>query len=451
MAVTLGFVVLTSLPADQAGAESLNDALAAAYNSNPTLKAEQARIRSVDETVPQALSGWRPTVTIDGDYGVIRQKNDPNVNGVDKRDTGGYTAAVNQSVFSGFETLNATRQAKANVLSGRQSLINVEQTTLLDAVTAYMDVVRDEAIVRLRLKNVTVLKEQRRASDARFKVGEITRTDVAQSNARVAGALSDLAQARATLATSRATYRQIIGNAPGTLRYPRSIARLLPRTLNSAIAVARSNSPVLLAATFDEEASRHAIEVARGDLLPEASVEAQYTRQYDPAQAVDRQETVSLIGRVTVPLYQGGIVHSQVREAKQINSQRRLQIVEADRQVLAATVSNWEQVVATREQINSDRAQVEANRLAFKGVEQEALVGSRTTLDVLDAEQELLDSQVALVSSRRDLVVASYTLLSAIGKLTARDLKLRVQYYDATRHYEDVRGQWIGTGISESE
>ena len=431
-------------------AETLRDALAAAYNSNPTLGAERARQRATDEGAPQALSGWRPTVTVDGDYGKIRQTARPPT-GIDKRDTRGYSLTLNQPVFDGFETVEGARQAEANIRAGVQNLINVEQTTLLDGVTAYMNVVRDSAIVGLRRKNVSVLKEQLRAANARFKVGEITKTDVAQAEARVAGAVSDLAFARSNLAASRANYRRIIGKAPGTLRYPPSIARLLPKTLRKAIATARDRNPILLAASYNEKASRHAIEVARSNLLPDASLEAQYRRRYDPSAALDRQESVSVIGRLNVPLYQGGLVHSQVREAKQINSQRVLQIAEADRQVVEAVVSAWEQYAAALEQINSDRTQVEANRLAFKGVEQEALVGSRTTLDVLDAEQELLDSQVSLVGTRRDAVVAAYTLLSATGMLTARDLRLPVRYYDPSIYYQYARDKLFGVGIGKSQ
>ncbi len=435
-----------------ADAETLKDALSSAYTSNPTLRAERSGLRATDEGVAQALSGWRPTVSTSADYGKTRVVTRPKpAFGVDKRNVRGYSVTVTQPVFRGLKTVNSTRQADATVFAGRQNLLNVEQTTLLDAVTAYMDVVRDQAVVNLRLKNVSVLSEQLRASNARFRVGEITKTDVAQAEARRSGALSNLAQARATLASSRATYRQIIGHQPGSLRHPRNYTRGLPKSLKQAVATARSRNPVLLAAGYTEEASRHAIEVARGDLLPEASLEASYSRRLDPAAATARTETTTVLGRLTIPLYQAGTVYSQVREAKEINNQRRLQIAEADRQVVAAAVSSWEQLRAIRELIRSARSQVEANRLAFKGVKQEALVGSRTTLDVLDAEQELLDSQVSLVSARRDEVVAAFQLLSAVGRLTARELKLPVQYYDPVPHYEETRGKWIGVGTGESD
>lgn len=433
-----------------ASADTLTGALSSAYTGNPTLRAERARQRATDEGVAQALSGWRPTVTTSGDYGHTRGTTRPRT-GLDKRDPHGYSVTLSQPVFNGLKTVYGTRQADAGVLAGRATLKNVEQTVLLDAVTAYMDVVRDQAVVNLRIKNVSVLSEQLRASQARFRVGEITRTDVAQSEARRGGALSNLAQARATLAASRARYRQIIGNAPGTLRYPKGYRGPLPKSLKQAIAIARERNPALRTAEFNEQASRYAVDVARGDLLPEVSLEATFSERFEPSTSVNRSETTTVLGRLTVPLYQGGAVYSRVREAKQVNSQRRLQIAEADRLVFANVVSSWEQLRASRELIRSARSQVAANQLALKGVRQEALVGSRTTLDVLDAEQELLDSQVSLVGSRRDEVVASFQLLSAIGKLTARDLKLPVQYYDPVPHYEETRGKWIGLGTSESD
>jgi outer membrane protein len=440
----------SGLAAPSAVAETLTDAMASAYSSNPTLDAERARLRAIDEGVPQALSGWRPTVTANGDYAHTRTTTRPR-SGVDSRDPHGYSVTLRQPIFSGFKTIEGTAQAEANVDAGRQSLVNTEQTTLLDAVTVYMDVVRDQAVLDLRMKNVSVLNEQLRASRARFDVGEITRTDVAQSEARLSGATSARASAQAVLASSRARYRQVVGRAPGTLRYPKSIAARLPKTLDQAVAIARQNNPQLLAATFAEEASRHAIEVARGDLLPEVSLDAEYSRDYEPSRTFDRVESTTVLGRVTVPIYESGIVYSRVREAMQINSQQRLLIVESDRLVVASVVSAWENLRASREQIRSDQSQVDANSLALEGVRQEALVGSRTTLDVLDAEQEYLDSQVSLVGSRRNEVVASYQLLSAIGRLTAEYLRLPVEHYDPTRHYDSVRGKWIGFGSAGSD
>lgn len=432
----------------RAAAETLIEALSAAYLNNPTLRAERAALRATDEGVSQALSGWRPTVTASGEAehfdGESRLVGAPT--GSTDHDPRRVDVLITQPVFRGFKTINSTRQAEADVLAGRQSLLNVEQTTLLSGVTAYMDVLRDQSVVELRVNNVDVLTEQLRASEARFKVGEITRTDVAQARARRSRAISDLAAARGELSNSQATYEQVVGRKPGTLKKPTPISRLLPKTMKEAQSVAETRNPEVLSASYTEESARHAIEVAKGDLLPEVNLEAQYSRSEEPGFGTEFSENAQIRGRVTVPLYQAGSVHSRVREAKQTASQRRLQTLEAMRRVRASVIQAWESLVAARERIQAARVQVEANELAFRGVQQEAQVGARTTLDVLDAEQELLDSRVALVTAERDEVVAAFQLLSAIGQLTARDLKLPVPYYDPELHYRKVRNKPFGLG-----
>ncbi len=434
-------------------AETLRSVLGSAYLNNPTLRAERARQRATDEGVSQAVSGWRPTITARGDYGVINSDATSKLTGTraDNRKPHGLNATVTQPIFRGFKTITGTRQAKSAVLAGREALVNVEQQTLLQAVAAFMDVVRDQAISALRRKNVRVLDEQLRASRARFKVGEITRTDVAQARARKGGAMSNLAQARANLAGSRATFEQIVGHMPGTLRRPRSIAAMLPKTLNEAFAIAKARNPLLLSATFNEEASKHAIDLAIGDLLPEVSLEAQYNRRYDVSSVFTRTVDTQITGRLTVPLYQSGSVQSRVRQARQTASQRRLQVLEAWRQVRAGVITAWENLRAARSRIAAAQIQVDANVLAFRGVVEEAKVGSRTTLDILDAEQELNDSRVNLVSLQRDRIVAEYQLLAAVGKLTARDLGLKVPLYDPAKNYDRVRGKFFGIGTGQAD
>lgn len=431
--------------------ETLNQALIGAYINNPTLKAERANLRATDENVSQAVSNFRPSISASGDYGKTEVKNRPSTTGTDTRDPHGFAVSVSQPVFRGFRSVTATKEAKDNVRAGRQNLITAEQDVLLNAVTAYMDVVRDQNIVGLRRKNVQVLSEQERAAKARFRVGEVTKTDVAQATARHSGAISNLAQARANLSASRAVYQQIIGNKPGTLKTPKTISRKLPKTLSQTINVAREYHPRILAAVYIEKASDHAIDNATGSLLPEVSLDATYSYREEPSSTLDRTETGTVLGQVTIPLYQSGAEYSRIRQAKEINSQRRLQIVEAERLVRANAISAWSNLNAARSRITSDSEQVRANRLAYRGVKKENEVGSRTTLDLLDAEQELLDSRVALITTRRDVVVAEYTLLSAIGKLTAADLSLPVDYYDPRIHYDNVKYKWIGTGRHESD
>lgn len=446
LALLLSVSVLSGTPAQS---ESLTQALSMAYMNNPTLRAARASVRATDETVNQALSGWKPTITSSGDYGHNELTTRPG--GKTKTRPYGGTVGVTQPIFNGFQTVNNTRQADASVAAARQNLIDTEQKTLLEVVTQFMNVMRDRAIIKLQAKNVAVLREQLRASKARFRVGEITRTDVAQSTARLSGALANLATAKANLAASRAQYARVVGRSAGSLRHKRSIARLLPRSYDHALATARKRNPVLLAAAFTEKSSSHAIDVAKGKLLPEVSLEAQYNRRYNPTSGALRgTENTSIIGRVTIPLYQSGAEYSKIRQAQQVNSQRRLQITEAERSVRASTISAWEALRASRQAITANLAQVQANALALRGVKQEAKVGSRTTLDVLNAEQELLNSRVSLVTSRRDEVVAGYTLLSAVGRLTVRDLRLPVKFYDPARHHNVVRDKWIGFGRRKS-
>ncbi len=446
--VFLAASVLGGIP-QKAAADTLRQALQTAYFNNPGLRAERARQRATDESVSQALSGWRPNVVISSDAGVTRTTSNPSIGGKNN-DPYGSSISLVQPLFRGYRTVNSTRQAEAAVQAGRQTLLSVEQATLFDAVTAYMDVLRDQSVVRLQAKNVEVLTQQLKAEKARFRVGEVTRTDVAQSQARRAGSISTLAQAKANLASSRAVYGRIIGKPPTSLKYPRSIRKILPKTLDRALEIGKSKNPQLLAASFSEISARRAVEVVQGELYPNLSLEATYSYRRNPSTTIRRTETASLIGRLNIPLYQSGRVYSRVRQAKQTASQRRLLVLDAERTVVSSIISSWEQLRALRAQIVSDRAQVKANKLALQGVRQEALVGSRTTLDVLDAEQELLNSNVTLVVSRRNEVVASYQLLSSIGQLTARDLNLTAKNYNPENNYNRVRNKLFGTNIGES-
>jgi TolC family type I secretion outer membrane protein len=436
-------------------AESIYEALANAYSGNPTLKAERARQRATDEQVPQALSGWRPSVVANGQLSV--QVDDVDNNGIfgnDDPDTtvpGRMSIGLQQPLFRGFKTVEGVKQAESTVKAGRQNLLAVEQQVLFGTAQAYMNVLRDRQIVAYRSRNVAALREQLRGADERFKVGEVTKTDVAQANARLNLAQADLAQARASLAASTANYQRLVGHKPGKLTYPK--LPKLPKTLDVALDVAKKTNPNILAASFIADASRHAVEVAKGDLLPTVSLEAEAV-----AQAIDLsrdsgfgsggeyQQQASLTGVVRIPLYEAGRVHSAVRQAKQTASQRQIQILEQGRAVREAVTASWNFVVESRAQIEAARAQVSAASLALDGVKQEALVGSRTTLDVLDAEREVTEAQIGLVQAERDLIVAGYQLLGSMGRLTARNLALKVDYYDPEANYQRVRDKWWGTG-----
>jgi TolC family type I secretion outer membrane protein len=456
----IGVVTAISLFAfcGAAVAESLNDSLASAYETNPTLRQERARQRATDETVPQALSGWRPQVQLQGELGWehLHTRNVPTadeglVETIDGTNPASIAIGLSQPVFRGFKTVEGTKQAQATVQAGRQDLLAVEQQVLFDGVQAYMDVWRNRRVVALRQKNVQVLQEQLRAAQERFDVGEVTRTDVEQARARYSLSQSTLASARADLAASIAFYTRVIGHAPGTLNYPK-IAKL-PKQVDEAIAIASETNPQILAASFVEEAAQHSIKVARGDLLPELNLEAQgIYADDDLSDGKSITTEMYTVGAVlTVPLYEAGLVYSQVRQAKQIASQRRIQVIEVARAVREVVVTAWSSLEAARQVIVASRAQVSANVLALEGVRQEYLVGSRTTLDVLDAEAELVESQVLLADAERAQIIAAYQLVASIGRLTARSLALNVEYYDPIENYRDVRDKWIGTGVQRVE
>ena len=445
MAAALAAVALTGTGPTAARAKSIAAALSSSYMGSPTLNAERARQRATDEAVPQALSGWRPTVSANGDAGVAW--NDSSITKPTRTAPAGVAVTLTQPVFRGFQTVSGTAQAEALVSAGRQGLLAVEQQVLLDGATAYMNVIRDRNVLQLRQKNVEVLTEQLKASQARFDVGEITRTDVAQSQASLALSRSALAAAEANLATSVANYVRIIGYAPGTLRFPQ-LSALTPKSLDNALSMAERINPNILSAAFNEEAARHNIDLVQGGLLPQVSFNAQYTYNHQPSAGIDWSDQATLFGQVQIPIYEGGLIYSQVREAKQTASQRRLQVVDVRRQVREQVSDAWNLLKAAEAVIVSSKTQVEANRLALEGVRQEALVGSRTTLDVLDAEQTFVDSQVLLATAERDRIVSAYQLIASVGRMTARDLQLNVTYYDAEQNYLDVRRKWIGTHVN---
>ena len=439
-------------------AETLHGALRSAYKNNPQLDAERANLRATDESVPQALSNYRPSVALSADSSVQRQNVSPNpLPGAGRRDgtsyPAGYSLSVNQQLFRGFRTRNAVNAAEARVRSGREALRSTEQTILLSAATAFMNVVRDTAIVKLRENNVKVLSRDLKATKDRFSVGEVTRTDVAQSRARRAQSVSDLDLARANLKSSRANYQQVVGHVPRRLREAGPPYRLLPKSLNIARKRAEREHPSVVAALYNEQAARYDVDEVAGELLPTFNLDASYSNRYtgggDLPQA--QTETGILTGTLSVPLYQRGAVSSRVRQAKHLHV-RSMQLVEQERTVVRETIiSAWAQLNASRAQLRSTTSQVEANRIALSGVREEEKVGQRTLLDVLDAEQELLNSQVSLVSNRRDLVVNAYTTLAATGRLTAQDLRLSSKIYDSEAHYAEIRRKWYGISITHRD
>jgi outer membrane protein len=448
-ALVIAFLVVTVF-SRPASAETLEQALADAYLINPVLNAERARLRATDEQVALAKSGLRPFVSGSADVNYVNQNSDvagaalPGSSNDGVTHPRGYSVQLSQPLFEGFQNLNAIRQAKSTVQAAREVLRSVEQTVLLDAATAYVNVVRDQAIVRLRENDVKVLSEQLKATKDRFEVGEVTRTDVAQAEARRAEALATLAAAQANLKTSRAAYEQIIGHPPGDLVTPPSIRHLLPSALNEAMTLGDGENPIVLAAVYNEEASLYAVQQIMGELLPEVTLNAQYEKRFDQSKMLRELETTTVTGRVNVPFYQGGGVSARVRQAKETNNQLKKEVEDARLRVHADVIAFWGILQSSGPAISSAEAAVAANKIALTGVREEEKVGQRTTLDVLDAQRELLNSQIGLVTALRDRIVAEYSLYAAIGRMDAQTLGLPVPYYDPIEHYDIVKNKWFG-------
>ncbi len=426
-----------------AQALTLEEALSAAYEENPTLRAARAQLRSVNEQVPQELSNWRPTVTVNSAVGPEWTDSDIER---EQSQTTPFDAevVVEQPLYRGGRTIAGTRRAENDIRAERQRLKSTEQDVLFDAVAAYMDVWRDEAVLRLTINNEQVLTRQLEASQDRFSVGEITRTDVAQSEARLAQATADRIQAEGNLAATRAVFREVIGLEPVSLERPPTL-EIIPSNVSDIVTQARVQNPDVQAAEFAERSARDEVRVRIGELLPSVALQGSVSRSEDLDGSSRERDAAQILAQVRVPIYQSGFVYSRVREAKQVVGQRRLEIDEARRSAEQEGVSAWERLTTARAQIESFTSQVRSNEIALEGVRQENAVGARTILDILDAEQELLDSQVQLVRSERDEVVASYEVLNAVGRLTATEIALPVEIYDAESDYGSVKDKWFGT------
>jgi TolC family type I secretion outer membrane protein len=439
-------VMLCGAFATPALAVDLNEALAQAYAGNPTLEAARAQLRAVDERVPEALSGWRPTVVgqVQGGKTWIEQ-NTPLLldQNLESREFG---VTVSQPVFSGFETVSSTSAAEKRVLSGRANLTDTEQQVLFQAVQAYMQVVRDRAVLELNRNNENVIGQQLQATRDRFDAGEVTRTDVAQAESRLQGAIADRIAAEGNLTASIAVYRQVIGEEPTDLQMPEPKFDL-PASKDEAVAQS-INTPTVVAAKFASEAAKDDIDVAFSELLPTVSIEGSWTRSEEQNAEEQSNDVGQILGVLRVPLYQAGAPDARVRQSKQLYQQTRRQIDEAVRAGEQTAVDAWQTYETALAQIDSFKEQVRATEVALDGVKQEQQVGARTVLDVLDAELEALNAKVSLVQAQTNLVVARYQVLAAVGRLTATDLALDVGVYNPQEHYDAVRNKFIGTGPS---
>ena len=442
--VILSFAACAPLAfgAAPAGAETLRDALALAYETNPTIRAERARLRATLETRSQAWAGALPQITASGSYNRVDSSQEALFPGQQAPETvdadlNTLTAGVDaeQPVFTGLRNFNTIRQARARVRAGGAQLAGTEQEVLRDVATAYFDVQLNMAVFELNRQNVEVLRRQNEMATVRFEVGEVTRTDVAQSEARLADARAQLSQAQGNLAVARATYAQLVGQTPGDLEPVEGLPDL-PETLDTAQTLAREFAPAAISAREQAEVSRRQIAIARGALLPSVSLTAGYQYAEEPSAFALNDEQFTFGARASVPIFQGGLNYSRIREARALHASDRSRVIEAERLVEAQVTSAWQNLTAARVIILSAQSSVEANTLALEGVRQEALVGTRTTLDVLDAEQELLNAEVSLVNAERDAQTAAFTLLAAVGLLTPEAIGVPTEG-DALDLYQD--------------
>jgi outer membrane protein len=439
--------------AAQSVPHTLSEALAATYSNQPALQAERAKLRATDENVPTALAGWRPTVVMAGGVGygdgMTRSYNSLTgsiLNTQTDRLIATAQATVTQNLYTGGKTQSNVNRSKNQVFAERANLIAQEQTSFNNAVGAYVGVIQAKELLALQINNEQVLAKQLQATNDRFRVGEITRTDVAQAEAALEGARATRETAVGNLQTARGTFQQIIGVfPPDDLVEPQPL-NLPVHSEQESADLATANNPTVINAMFNDAAAKDAIDVAFSALLPQVSLQGQ-TFQQNNAGARSAQSTgYQVVAQLSVPLYQGGSEYSAVRQARQAQQQTQRLIDDAKRTAVQNAVQAWDTLVAAKAAADSTRAQIRANQVALEGVEREAIVGSRTTLDVLNATQLLLTSQTTLVQNLSQVITASYAVAVAIGRLTARDMHLPVPLYDETAYYQAVKDKWVGLG-----
>jgi outer membrane protein len=436
-------------------ADTIEAALVRAYQNNPQLNAQRASVRSTDENVPQALSGYRPRVAVTASAGY--QYTDTlansagalhtNIHGANAPRSVGAT--VSQTLFNGQQTANRTRAAESQVSGAREGLRVLEQTVLLSAATIYMDYLRDSAIVEVQRSNVRVLEQTLKQTKDRFNVGEVTRTDVAQSEAQLAAGRTQQLTAESNLNTTRSNFRRIIGNEPVGLAPGSPVDRFMPGTLPGAVDLGLTQNPNVTAAMFGIDVSYLQTKVNEGALLPTVTLQASVQQSYEQTMTIYRSFGASAIAQLAVPVYQGGAEYALIRQSKETLAQQRLFLEQVRDQTRANVVTAWGQLVAGKAQVQSAQSQVAASEIALNGVREEAKAGQRTTLDVLNAQQALVNARVALVTAQHDRVVASYAVLNAVGRLSPTVLNLATTLYDPSVHYHQVRDSWSGVRIPD--
>jgi outer membrane protein len=433
------------LAAATARGETLTDAISQAYQTNPTLQAERATVREADETYVQAKAGYQPTASVQAYVTTEDNRQTDVVNGtrgVGPVQTSSVAINITQPIYTGGRVARAVEAAEAAVRAARETLRATEQSVLQSVIQVYMDVLRDHESLAIARENVALLERQLDEITARYKVGEITRTDVAQTRERISGAKAQLAATEASLGVSRAAYAEVVGAPPGDLAEPPSLAALLPKTADDAAKAALDRNPQLRQADFAERASAARLAEARAQTRPTLSLQGDLAwaggsvGYASPFNRAGHDYAVSAV--VSYPLTTGGVTSSQIRQAAEANAVDRIDIEGARRQALFQTMQSWRQLEGLKESVAANTDQVEAARIAFEGSRQEGKLGLRTTLDVLIAEQDLYSAQIALVAAQHDAYVASGALLAATGSLSAAALAPQVPRYDPVKNFDRV-------------
>ena len=456
-AVTIAAAVMGTT--GRSAADTLLGALSQAYQVNPQLNAQRAIVRQADEAVPQALSGYRPSVKVNAGAGKQITSQDTIVGpGLVQKDRWPTTPSsvgitVQQTLFNGFRADNQTRAAESSVFAARETLRVIEQTVLLDAATVYMDVVRDAAILEVQRSNVRVLGEILQQTRARFKLHEVTRTDVAQAEAQLAAGQSQMLSADSNLTTSKAAYHRVIGSEPGRLEPGLPVDRLSPNTVAAATDAGMTANPSVIAASYGVDVAQLQVKIAESALYPTVTLlgNAQYLHDVPFTGLIPEQSSATALITVTIPLYQGGAEYSAIRQSKETLAQRRLDLATTRDKARATVVQVWGEIRAAKAQLQAAQEQVRAAEVALNGVRIEARLGLRTTLDVLIDQQASVNAQVSLVTAQHDRVVGSYRLLSTVGRLSPHALGLPASIYDPMVHYQQVRDAWTGVRTPDGQ
>ncbi|WP_291564907.1 TolC family outer membrane protein [Bradyrhizobium sp.] len=437
------------MAATPARADTMEAALLRAYQNNPQLNAQRATVRATDENVPQALSGYRPKVAVTASGGA-QYTNQLAIGSTGRKLEDGPQSphavgvTVTQTLFNGNQTANKTRAAESQVSGAREGLRLMEQSVLLAAATIYMDYLRDAAILEVQRNNTRVLEVTLKQTRDRYSAGLVTPTDVAQSEAQLAAGRSQEFAAEATLTTTRANFRRIIGTEPAQLAPGSPVDRYLPATLQGAIALSLAENPNVTAAMFGIDVGFLNVKVNEGALFPSVTLQASAQKSWQQTITSIKLSSAAAAAQVSVPIYQGGAEYSLIRQSKETLERQRLNLEQVRDQARADLVTAWGQLLAGKAQVASAQAQVTASEIALLGTRKEATVGQRTVLDVLNAQQALVNARVALVTAEHDRVVASYAVLNTIGRLSPQVLRLATPVYDPGVHYHQVRDNWFG-------